>query len=596
MATIKDQLSRPVIAFCDCSTDFSKSLLKSVLISHFPLWLNLSQFFQCCTATIIIACIVVKAVFVDSAENRLCTFPSSSIACKIWNYTNMDCSRRELVCIPLLSHKVSLELLDLSNNKLSVLYQDSFSGLIKLKTLDLSSNNISTINGDTFIQLNSLQTLDMSQNSLQSLSDDVFSELLNLKNLYLNENADFSVKYRMLTGLGKLQTLDLTWTMLDFTRDSRPFKDLHSLRTLSLITDLYQPFVLSSPIFTGLNQTLEVLNIFVGDMKTYTPFVQLSSLQYLNLQRSTCSYVNGSFFVGLGNLKHLVLTNDVVDCVLDFSPLVSLTRLTYFATYGLRDFYTHIQPLKSLDSPLQTLELYFTISSVRFNSTTFESLPKWKESLQELNIYPSVQFNIRIEGSPFKWFPKLQRLTIQGFPDPELTINISWTSPVDTFKGLTNLSELNLNYISIDAHIAYAVLSAFANSSLKTLDLAYNNIYVNYSIVCKIGSISTLKTINVSHNFNRRRHLAGNLYLPRLCNKNFSLLTLNINNLRWFVDRNGGRCPSLVSLDSSNSIIALWSSVKSLIHAPQLQNLYLSGIKIFGGFPSKKIKILKIFS
>ena len=147
-------------------------------------------------ATIFIAYIVVEAIFVNAADDVGCTFPSNSIACKVWNYTNTDCSGRELVCIPPLRHKPSLESLDLSHNELTALSAHSFCGLMKLRTLDLSYNNISAINGDTFRGLNLLQTLDMSHNSLQSLPDDVFSGFLILKNLYLNYNSDFSVAYK----------------------------------------------------------------------------------------------------------------------------------------------------------------------------------------------------------------------------------------------------------------------------------------------------------------------------------------------------------------------------------------------------------------
>ena len=187
-------------------------------------------------ATILIWYLVQKSAFVDSgvAEGTPCTFPKGSIACKIWNYTNMDCSWRELVCIPPLRHKNKLKLLDLSNNKLSLLSQDSFCGLIKLTTLDISFNNISKINVDAFIPLTLLQTLNMSYNSLQSVPDGVFCELHNLLSLYLNDNNDFCVRNRTFTGLGKLKTLDISSTKLIFVPDSLPFQNLHSLRTLSL--------------------------------------------------------------------------------------------------------------------------------------------------------------------------------------------------------------------------------------------------------------------------------------------------------------------------------------------------------------------------
>ena len=89
--------------------------------------------------------LLLSSIYVDSTENS-CFFPQQSIACKVWKYTYMDCSWRELACIPQLRNNASLEFLDLSHNELTVLPVDALSRFIKLHTLDLSSNKISTVN------------------------------------------------------------------------------------------------------------------------------------------------------------------------------------------------------------------------------------------------------------------------------------------------------------------------------------------------------------------------------------------------------------------------------------------------------------------
>ena len=489
---------------------------------------KLTTIIQC--ATISVVYLVLKLAFIDTAgvEGSPCSFPSGSIACKIWNYTNMDCGRRELVCIPPLRHKASLESLYLGNNKLTVLSQDSFSGLIKLKTLDLSFNNISTIYGGTFTQLNLLQTLYMAHNSIQSLSDDIFSGLHNLLTLYLNDNNDLSIRYRIFNGLGKLQTLDVSRTKLTFTPDSPPFKSLHSLRTLSAATTAKHPFSLSSTIFAGLNHTLQVLYISALNITTDTPFIQLSSLQYLSIHLRPCNHVSKSLFVGLDKLKYLSS-----DCFQDYSPLVSLTYLSYYIRKAVPDTLfigIHIQSLNTLSSLLQTLDLHF-LNSAEFNSTTFEALPKWKESLQELNIYFEhwSSCNIHIKGSPFKWFLQLQRLRIGAFPAPSENFRptVTWTYPLNTFKGLPNLKELHLNYLNIDAIISLAVQITCTDYPLEVLDLAHNIIATGYTSAGKISSIPTLKILDLSHNFDGQHHQIS-LDLAWLCNNNFNLTTLDI--------------------------------------------------------------------
>ena len=194
---------------------------------------------QCVTvfqfAIILHVYLVLKSAYVDSTEDTPCSFPQQSIACKVWNHTNMDCSWRELVCIPHLRNNASLELLDLSNNELTVLPRGAFSGL-KLQTLNLSSSNISTVNADAFSGLNELQILDLSSNTISTINVDTFSVLCNLLSLDLRDNPLSSVNGTF-TDLGNLKTLDLSVSKrsmmrhLSFTSDS-PFKYLRSLKKL----------------------------------------------------------------------------------------------------------------------------------------------------------------------------------------------------------------------------------------------------------------------------------------------------------------------------------------------------------------------------
>ena len=234
-------------------------------------------------------------------------------------------------------------------------------------------------------------------------------------------------------------------------------------------------------------------------MATDTPFVQLSSLQRLKPHLGTCSHVNENLYVGLHKLKYLELKiQPSAQCVIDmidFSPLVSLTNFKYTHDYTASDDHTKIQTLNSLNSSLQTFELYLVDDTVRLNSTTFESLSKWKESLQELTLFCISSYgNIQIEGSPFQWFPQLQRLQILG-----TSTTASWTSPKNTFRGLANLKEVHLNDLSLGDDIAADILNTPAMQSLKVLDLAHNEIRKLRSPVWgMISDMATLETIDLS--------------------------------------------------------------------------------------------------
>ena len=585
--------------------------------------------------TIFIMYLVFKSTYVDSNEDA-CSFPQQSIACKVWNYTNMDCSWRELDCIPSLRQKASLELLDLTRNKLAVLPKEAFSALIKLQTLNLSLNNISAINGgafiglnklktldltfnmmstidgDTFSGLNLLQTLNVSRNVIKSLPDNVFSGFYNLLSLDLNGNYISSVSNRTFTKLqGKLTMLSL-WNPrgfnhypLNFASDS-PFQYLRSLQILTLGGS---DVTVTPTTFAGLDHTLQVLSISINSTTTDTPFIQLSSLQELELAFTSCIHVNEKLFAGLGKLKYLKIQDygtlisgklKMLKCIVNFSPLVSLTYLRYWQPL-VNDL-----KLYSLNSPLLTMELHNDFKSLWINSSTFESLPKWKESLQELSIYYEYPFSgqITIEGSPFKWFPQLQRLRIRGFP-PTFGSTTSWTSPGNIFKGLANnLKEVHLNYLNIDEYIAYDLITTFTTyNSLKVLDMKNNEIYPGFikypAMMANIRKITTLETIDFSDNEAGVSYGIPILDLGDLCSHNISnLKTLNMADFGLKLQFQANiKFPYLVSFHSSNSIVAIGTPFfPTVFHAPRLEELCLSGINIQFSDVTSAIKVLKFFN
>ena len=133
-------------------------------------------------------------------------YPQGSVTCKVWNRTNMDCSYRNLVCVPPLRHKVSLELLDLSNNLIPKLTAHAFVVLNRLHNLDLSVNLITHLQKDVFSGLNNLLRLDLSWNNISSIDNSTFIGLSKLRHLNL-----FLSNLRILSGspfkhLASLQT------------------------------------------------------------------------------------------------------------------------------------------------------------------------------------------------------------------------------------------------------------------------------------------------------------------------------------------------------------------------------------------------------
>ena len=307
--------------------------------------MNLCQEILQICFSVILLCLFPQSVCSESTEP--CSYPPGRIACKIWNHTNLDCTFRNLACIPPISpgHKTSLELLDLSNNELAVLPENVFSGLNKLQTLDFSENLISTFYEFTFAGLHSLQTLSFYRNRIRSIPDNAFCGLDSLTNLemtynlvsFLGDNSFMHLSSLIsldlssnvisflcndtFKGLDKLQNLDLTMNFLDNLPLS-PFHDLVSLQTLQML-----PLgVISPTLFAGLDHLILLSIPASTEFTTATPFHQLSSLRHLELYMSACSF-NESLFTGLWNLEFLEIEIAVQPCAaINFGTLVSLTK------------------------------------------------------------------------------------------------------------------------------------------------------------------------------------------------------------------------------------------------------------------------------
>ena len=449
-----------------------------------------------------------------------CTYPKGSLSCKIWNYTNMDCSYRDLDCIPSIQQKSKLELVDLSHNKLHTLTENVFVGFNKLQILNLSSNLISSIHVSAFAGLDQLLTLDLSSNYINSLSDDGFKELQNLKFLYLNDNFLSFVGNRTFYGLNQLKTLNLipsrSWNEFDLVPGSSPFQVLPSLQTL-----LIQYVTISSVTFDGIEK-LQSLQISVRNMTTDAPFSKLSALEYLRVYFKytvDCSYFCENLFTGLDKLKYLRIDYLKNECYVNitFCPLVSLKSLhlrnlkmnlsdsclqtipikslvTFVydtnsfvlqmfkhlsnLVYQAEEGYEAVRALNLMNSPLQNLTLQF-IRNMNLSTASFGSWPEWKESLLELTILPYSDFGntMWIVGSPFQWFTKLEVLRIKGYYTVALEIRMLSTN---VFHGLERLKELHVTYTNIPS-LFYQALGIFGKyNTLLVLDLSHNQIYHPY--------------------------------------------------------------------------------------------------------------------
>ena len=625
-----------------CCTDFN--MASSELLQYVIVLIILWEIICKCTAHFVPA----EQVSTEQLPTQPspCTYPHGSIPCKVWNYTNLDCSYRELDCIPPLPHATTLKVLDLSGNKISRISSNAFSDLFKLQMLDLYHNDISVLHQNAFNGLQELQHLDLSDNSISNIHGDAFSELRELLSLYISCN-NLLINDNTFSGLQKLKNLELSCSVLQIP-DGSPFHELISLQTLKILAD--NVICLTNATFVGLKslQELSIMNIYVDNITA--PFAGLLSPRSLTIFNSNIQSVADcvkveKLFNGLDRLEYLSLSVGGQFCSdIDICPLVSLNSLVmsngnltntnkcmqeiplkmlYFSPpygepiyppYALFPHLTNLsiyadapgalKTLKSLKSPLQKLSIYF-YTNLALNSTTFESFAKWNESLLILELIcrsPGCS-KVIIESSTFKCFSNLHSLLLQD------ATRSSTSFHVDTFKGLKNLQKLSL-HTKYDIFASGALQTFNMYNTLKILD--FNSAEMSGDILgvqlCTISS--SLQTIDLSEN-----RFSFPLYLPCIL-RDLKVLILDNQSSRYFTyyleslgqalpnlhelhasnagDKTSRTCtvdtckfPSLTILDLSGN--KFFRDDKDGVYTPCLEKIFLSSLML------NNINVLKIF-
>ena len=102
-----------------------------------------------------------------------------------------------------------LKILYLRNNSLSSLHSQAFSHLQGLEYLDLSFNNLGMIPSQTFHDISALLTLSLNGNKITNIQRNTFKNLTRLTNLYLAGNHIQYIHPKAFDGLARLQQLEL---------------------------------------------------------------------------------------------------------------------------------------------------------------------------------------------------------------------------------------------------------------------------------------------------------------------------------------------------------------------------------------------------
>lgn len=113
--------------------------------------------------------------------------------------------------------------LDLSNNKLTEIYEKNFQKSLVLQDLNLSNNRIAKIAPKSFETLKMLKTMDMSNNKMETFTAEMFAGNLfvgnKLRKLSLNDNQLTSLKgnlFALLTNLNHLNISNVSFNLLSW--------------------------------------------------------------------------------------------------------------------------------------------------------------------------------------------------------------------------------------------------------------------------------------------------------------------------------------------------------------------------------------------
>jgi len=124
-----------------------------------------------------------------------------------------------------------LENLFLDNNEISNLEENIFWNLKRLTTLGLSSNKLEFIHPNLFINLKDLKDLNLKENCLRTLQRDIFSSQTNLKYLNLSDNKIGCFPKGLFDSLENLEGINLSNNQFYFL-DEEDFALLGKLKII----------------------------------------------------------------------------------------------------------------------------------------------------------------------------------------------------------------------------------------------------------------------------------------------------------------------------------------------------------------------------
>ncbi|XP_053110424.1 toll-like receptor 3 isoform X2 [Hemicordylus capensis] len=271
----------------------------------------------------------------------------------------------------------NLEILNLENNKITHLFSHSLHGLYNVNYLNLRNSGIKKVDDFAFVGLKSLGHLIMDGNSFPQITPNTFKGLDNLKNLSLSTCTITlgTITNRTFSSLANspLQLLNLTKTKIT-SIEAGAFSWLGQLKTLDMGLNGIRG-QLTGQEFKGLNR-IETLYLSYNSGLTLASnsFVLIPSLRKLGLRRIGCSNLalSPSPFRMLTNLTVLDISNnniaDIKDDLFDGLHQLEILNMQH---NNLARLWKHANP----DGPVLFLNNLQKLHLLDLESNGFDEIP-----------------------------------------------------------------------------------------------------------------------------------------------------------------------------------------------------------------------------
>ncbi|XP_025836529.1 uncharacterized protein LOC108735943 [Agrilus planipennis] len=401
----------------------------------------------------------------DLADNNIWTTPSD-LFCPMYNLKRLNLTKNKIQDVASLEFSDwgkgplapghacinGLEILDLSDNAVISIPDNSLTGLRALEELHLQENAISTLGDRAFVGLSGLHTLNLSSNAIVALPPELFQSSRDIRHLYIRNNSLSVLAPGLLEGLDQLQVLDLS------------------------MNDLSSRWV-NRDTFSGLVR-LVVLNLAFNSLTRIDSnvFHDLYSLQILNLENNKIDFIAEGAFSELKNLHALTLSHN---------NLVEIDAHHFSGMYALHQLLLDSNKIESIHP--DAFENVTNLQDIGLNGNALGGVPQGLGRLRFLRTLDLGKNRIEsVTNSSFEGLDLLYGLRLVD----NLIVNISR----DTFSSLPSLTVLNL----ASNRIKYVEQSAFAsNTALKAIRLDSNELT---DISGVFTNLQTLVWLNVSSN------------------------------------------------------------------------------------------------